>query len=117
MDQKMFCYQCEQTAHCSGCTGASGVCGKSAEVAQLQDELTGRIYPINNVFISIVNNAMVEKDKGEYMVTEPFFNPDRGILWKNNVCKLRAHFRMDDKNIKIMKNLKGIDITPEVPEE
>lgn len=83
----------------------------------LQDELTGRIYPINNVFISIVNNAMVEKDKGEYMVTEPFFNPDRGILWKNNVCKLRAHFRMDDKNIKIMKNLKGIDITPEVPEE
>ena len=20
MDQKMFCYQCEQTAHCSGCT-------------------------------------------------------------------------------------------------
>ena len=43
MDQKMFCYQCEQTAHCSGCTGASGVCGKSAEVAQLQDELTGAL--------------------------------------------------------------------------
>lgn len=41
----------------------------------------------------------------------------RGILWKNNVCKLRAHFRTDDKNIKVLKSLKGVDITPEVPEE
>ena len=43
MEQNMFCYQCEQTAHCTGCTGAAGVCGKSAEVAQLQDELTGAL--------------------------------------------------------------------------
>ncbi len=28
MEQKMFCYQCEQTAGCNGCTGAAGVCGK-----------------------------------------------------------------------------------------
>lgn len=47
----------------------------------------------------------------------PLFNPLRGILWKNNVCKLRAHFRTDDKNIKVLKSLKGVDITPEVPEE
>lgn len=83
----------------------------------LQDELTGQIYPVNNVFVSIINNAMVEEDKGEYTVTEPLFNPFRGILWKNNVCKLRAHFRTDDKNIKVLKSLKGVDITPEVPEE
>lgn len=76
-----------------------------------------QIYPVNNVFVSIINNAMVEEDKGEYTVTEPLFNPFRGILWKNNVCKLRAHFRTDDKNIKVLKSLKGVDITPEVPEE
>ena len=70
-----------------------------------------------NVFISIINNAMIENERGEYSVTEPFFNPFRGILWKNNVCKLRAHFRTDDKNIKVLKSLKGVDITPEVPEE
>lgn len=89
--------------------------GKDKEV--LQDEQTGQIYPVNNVFVSIINNAMVEEDKGEYTVTEPLFNPLRGILWKNNVCKLRAHFRTDDKNIKVLKSLKGVDITPEVPEE
>ena len=83
----------------------------------LQDEQTGQIYPVNNVFVSIINNAMVEEDKGEYTVTEPLFNPFRGILWKNNVCKLRADFWTDDKNIKVLKSLKGVDITPEVPEE
>ena len=43
MEQKMFCYQCEQTAGCNGCTGAAGVCGKNAAVAALQDELTGAL--------------------------------------------------------------------------
>ncbi len=43
MDQKMFCFQCEQTAGCSGCTGNAGVCGKSASTAKLQDELTGAL--------------------------------------------------------------------------
>ena len=43
MDNKMFCFQCEQTAGCSGCTGKAGVCGKTADVAKLQDELTGAL--------------------------------------------------------------------------
>ena len=43
MEQKMFCFQCEQTAGCSGCTGNAGVCGKSANTAKLQDELTGAL--------------------------------------------------------------------------
>ncbi len=43
MDQKMFCFQCEQTAGCKACTGASGVCGKKADTAQLQDKLTGAL--------------------------------------------------------------------------
>lgn len=82
----------------------------------LQDEATGNIYAVNNAFVAIVDNDLIDKDKGEYSVTEPFFNPAYGILWKNNVCKLRAHFRLDDKNNKVMDNLKGVDITPEVPQ-
>lgn len=38
--EKMFCFQCEQTARGCGCTGNAGVCGKPAEVACEQDELT-----------------------------------------------------------------------------
>ncbi len=38
MDNKMFCFQCQETARGTGCTVA-GVCGKSAEVAAMQDLL------------------------------------------------------------------------------
>ena len=43
MDSQMFCFQCEQTAGCTGCTGGRGVCGKTAQVAALQDQLTGAL--------------------------------------------------------------------------
>ena len=43
---KMFCFQCEQTAGCTGCTGAAGVCGKTADVARLQDRLTGALVAL-----------------------------------------------------------------------
>lgn len=38
MEQKMFCYQCQETAGCRGCT-QSGVCGKTPDVAAMQDLL------------------------------------------------------------------------------
>ena len=38
MENKMFCYQCQETAGCKGCTVA-GVCGKKPEVAAMQDLL------------------------------------------------------------------------------
>ncbi len=43
MTEKMFCFQCEQTAGCTGCTGNAGVCGKKSDTAKLQDELTGAL--------------------------------------------------------------------------
>ena len=43
MNTQMFCFQCEQTAGCKACTGAAGVCGKKADVAGLQDLLTGAL--------------------------------------------------------------------------
>jgi len=38
MENKMFCFQCQETAGCKGCT-QSGVCGKNPEAAGLQDLL------------------------------------------------------------------------------
>ncbi len=38
MENKMFCYQCQETAGCKGCS-VRGVCGKTPEVAALQDLL------------------------------------------------------------------------------
>ena len=38
MENKMFCFQCQETAGCSGCT-KFGVCGKSPDLAKIQDLL------------------------------------------------------------------------------
>ncbi|MDU4883142.1 hydroxylamine reductase [uncultured Clostridium sp.] len=38
MENKMFCFQCQETAGCAGCT-KFGVCGKSPELANMQDLL------------------------------------------------------------------------------
>ena len=37
-ENKMFCFQCQETAGCSGCT-VSGVCGKKPDVAAMQELL------------------------------------------------------------------------------
>ena len=38
MENKMFCFQCQEAAGCRGCT-ICGVCGKKPEVAAMQDLL------------------------------------------------------------------------------
>lgn len=47
MADKMFCFQCEQTAKSTACT-VSGVCGKTADVANLQDSLTDSLITLAN---------------------------------------------------------------------
>ena len=83
MENKMFCFQCEQTAGCTGCTGKAGVCGKTADVAKLQDRLTGALVTlaraaagketceetsklmIEGLFTTVTNVNFIEKTIGE----------------------------------------------------
>ena len=48
MENKMFCYQCQETAGCKGCTQV-GVCGKKPEVAAMQDLLVYVTKGLSNV--------------------------------------------------------------------
>ena len=57
MEQKMFCYQCQETAGCEGCT-ISGVCGKKPDVAAMQDLL---VYVTKG--ISAVTTALRQEGK------------------------------------------------------
>ena len=82
----------------------------------LQDEDTGVIYPVDDIFVRTVSDDVIDVESGEYTVSDPYFNPAAGVLWKNNVCAFRALFSSDEKNNKIMKALAGADITPEIPE-
>mgnify|MGYP004652543993 FL=1 len=57
MEQKMFCYQCQETAGCTGCT-ISGVCGKKPDVAAMQDLL---VYVTKG--LSAVTTALRQEGK------------------------------------------------------
>ena len=58
MENKMFCYQCQETAKCTGCT-VTGVCGKDAELAALQDLL---VYATKG--LCEVNTALRKQGEG-----------------------------------------------------
>lgn len=70
MNHSMFCFQCEQTAGCSGCTGNMGVCGKSADTAQIQDQLTGALIGLSR---STEGNAHKLSDTTASVVVEGLF--------------------------------------------
>lgn len=66
MTNKMFCFQCEQTAGCTGCTGNAGVCGKRAKTAELQDKLTGALVGLARAAEG--NGDIVTKDTDRLII-------------------------------------------------
>ena len=72
MENKMFCYQCQETKDNTGCTIA-GACGKKAETANLQDML---IYQTKGL-CEITNTLREEGKKVErtvnQLITHNFF--------------------------------------------
>jgi len=53
MENKMYCYQCQETANTLACTQI-GVCGKKAGTANLQDGLIYVIKALSEVELMIV---------------------------------------------------------------
>ena len=82
MEQKMFCFQCEQTAGCSGCTGNAGVCGKSANTAKLQDELTGALIGLAK---SCGNNPKTENT--DRIIIEGLFTTITNVNFNDETLK------------------------------
>ncbi len=65
MDNKMFCYQCQETKDNTGCTVA-GVCGKTAKTANLQDML---VYQTKGL-CDITDSLRVEEKKVERNINQ-----------------------------------------------
>lgn len=72
MDQKMFCYQCQETAGCKGCT-VVGVCGKQSDVAAMQDLLVWVTKGISAVTTRLREEGRAVADEVNHLVTENLF--------------------------------------------
>ncbi len=96
MEQKMFCYQCQETAGCSGCT-RSGVCGKTPEVAAMQDLL---VYVTKG--ISAVTTALRREKKEisveiNHLITENLFTTITNANFDRETIEERIHATLSAK--------------------
>ena len=82
--EKMFCFQCEQTAGCKSCTGAAGVCGKKADTAQLQDELTGALIGLAR---AIEGNEDLVNERTYRLIIEGLFTTITNVSFDNVTIK------------------------------
>ena len=85
MENKMFCYQCEQTAGCTGCTGNTGVCGKSANTARLQDELTGALIGLAR---ATEGNEQLVTEEMNQLVLEGLFTTVTNVNFNDETLKI-----------------------------
>ena len=85
MENKMFCYQCEQTAGCTGCTGNAGVCGKSANTARLQDELTGALIGLAR---AAGGNEHLITEEMNQLVLEGLFTTITNVNFNDETLKI-----------------------------
>lgn len=84
MINKMFCFQCEQTAGCTGCAGSAGVCGKKADTAQLQDELTGALIGLAR---ATVNNEDLITDTTDQLILDGLFTTVTNVNFNNETLR------------------------------
>lgn len=80
MNHKMFCFQCEQTAGCTSCTGAAGVCGKKADIAELQDRLTGALIGLAR---TVDGNGSLVSESADQIVLEGLFTTLTNVNFNN----------------------------------
>lgn len=71
-ENKMFCFQCQETAGCKGCT-VSGVCGKKPEVAAMQDLLIYVTKGLSSVTTDLRNEGKEVSKEINHLVTMNLF--------------------------------------------
>lgn len=98
MEQKMFCYQCQETAGCKGCT-MSGVCGKKPDVAAMQDLL---VYVTKG--ISAVTTALRQEGKQvsaeiNHLITLNLFTTITNANFDKESIKARIRATLTEKDV------------------
>ena len=99
MSEKMFCYQCEQTANEKGCT-QFGVCGKTPEVAALQDLLIYFLKGLSQVAIEARKHEITDEEVDIFTckalfatLTNVNFDPNRIVALIQKTVELRESLK------------------------
>ncbi len=102
MENKMFCFQCQETAGCKGCTKV-GVCGKSPDLAKLQDLLIYITKGLSEVTTKLRKENYKIDDKINNFITINLFTTITNANFDNEVFYNRISETLRTKNDLISK--------------
>lgn len=92
MENKMFCYQCQETAGCTGCTKV-GVCGKSPELARLQDLLIYTTKGLSEVTTRLREEGKTIDTTVNHLITINLFSTITNANFVSSIlCKNKRNF-------------------------
>ena len=109
MENKMFCYQCQETAGCIGCT-MSGVCGKTPDTAYLQDFLIYVTKGISEIAVKLREEGQKVSDETDFMVIENLFTTITNVNFSENDLKDKIEKSIKIKNelLNLLKNKENL---------
>ena len=109
MENKMFCYQCQETAGCIGCT-MSGVCGKTPDTAYLQDFLIYVTKGISEIAVKLREEGQKVSDETDFMIIENLFTTITNVNFSENDLKDKIEKSIKIKNelLNLLKNKENL---------
>ena len=98
MEQKMFCYQCQETAGCKGCT-MSGVCGKKPDVAAMQDLLVYVTKGISAVTTALRREGKQVSAEINHLITLNLFTTITNANFDKESIEARIRATLTEKDV------------------
>ena len=111
MEQKMFCYQCQETAGCKGCT-MSGVCGKKPDVAAMQDLLVYVTKGISAITTAVRQEGKQVSAKINHLITLNLFTTITNANFDKESIESRIRATLTEKEV-LLKQVTNLTVLPE----
>lgn len=111
MEQKMFCYQCQETARCKGCT-MSGVCGKKPDVAAMQDLLVYVTKGISAITTALRQEGKQVSAKINHLITLNLFTTITNANFDKESIESRIRATLTEKEV-LLKQVTNLTVLPE----
>lgn len=111
MEQKMFCYQCQETAGCKGCT-MSGVCGKKPDVAAMQDLLVYVTKGISAITTALRQEGKQVSAKINHLITLNLFTTITNANFDKESIESRIRATLIEKEV-LLKQVTNLTVLPE----
>ncbi|GAA0714602.1 hydroxylamine reductase [Paraclostridium ghonii] len=107
MENKMFCFQCQETAGCTGCT-KFGVCGKSPDLARMQDLLIYTTKGLCEVTTRLREEGEKISDEVNHLITINLFTTITNANFDDEVFYARVKETLETKQ-ELLSKLRNKD--------